>query len=70
MPLFDFLRRGAPKGPRVDRTAMTYAGLRSIGHSANGPPADSPGLQELGAAFQDYVTAFRLVDEEERAKDR
>ena len=47
--------------------ALTRDGLRSTSHDASGPPDDAPDLEALGAAFQDYVTAFRLVDQERRA---
>lgn len=62
---------GAPVSGAVRYWALTRAGLRTVGHSSDGPPADAPELQELGGgAFQDYVTAFRPVDEAERATGR
>jgi hypothetical protein len=53
---------GPPSPGRVTYWAMTRGGLRAVDHSAEGPPTGTP-LETLGDAFQDYVTAFRLLDE-------
>ena len=68
-----FLPVDGPEPPVVGAVrywALTRGGLVSAGHDASGPPADTPGLQALGDAFQDYVTAFRIVDEEDRRPAR
>lgn len=54
---------GPPVAGGVVYWVLTYAGLRAAAHDAAGPPVDAPHLQELGAAFQDYVTAFRLLEQ-------
>lgn len=56
---------GAPGPPVVGSVVywvLTRDGVRAVAHDASGPPAGDAALAELGAAFQDYVTAFRLVD--------
>lgn len=54
---------GDPEPGRVTYWALTRTGLRTVDHSADGPPAGDPGLAALGDAFQEYVTQFRLLEE-------
>ena len=50
----------APRLREVRYWILTFDGARSARHGPDGPPPDDAVLGYLGAAFQDYVTAFRL----------
>jgi hypothetical protein len=52
-----------PRLREVRYWVLTYRGARTVAHGPDGPPAGDPTLAALGDAFQDYVTAFRHVDE-------
>lgn len=45
---------------------LTYGGARAAAHGPEGPPAGDAMLRALGGAFQGYVTAFRLLGEDQR----
>jgi hypothetical protein len=52
-----------PKLREVRYWVLTHRGARSVAHGPEGPPAGDSVLSRLGAAFQDYFSAFRALDE-------
>ncbi|NJD28113.1 MAG: hypothetical protein FIA92_07430 [Chloroflexi bacterium] len=56
-------RLDRPKLREVRYWILTYHGARTAAHGPDGPPDGDATLAALGDAFQDYVTAFRLLAE-------